>query len=168
MSEAKRAAAAASGLEGVNAADTAISDVDGERGRLIIAGADVEQLATTTGFAAAAARVLAAAGQNVDPNAFAEALGRARAAAWAALPRLGDALAAADGMDALRTATSHLASSGDDGADAIAAIGAAPVFAAAWSRTRAGAAPIAPDPAADHAADYLRMTTRTVPAPHPI
>jgi citrate synthase len=41
---------------------------------------------------------------------------------------------------------------------AIAAIGAAPVFVAAWSRRRAGQPAIAPDPSLGHAADYLRMT----------
>jgi citrate synthase len=41
---------------------------------------------------------------------------------------------------------------------AIAAIGAAPVFVAAWSRRRSGQAPVAPDPALGHAADYLKMT----------
>ena len=37
--------ATSSGLEGIVVAETAISDVDGERGRLVIAGTDVEQLA---------------------------------------------------------------------------------------------------------------------------
>ncbi|HUJ61081.1 MAG TPA: citrate/2-methylcitrate synthase, partial [Kofleriaceae bacterium] len=86
------------------------------------------------------------------------ALGQARAAAWELLPRLGDALDAPDGMDALRAGAAHLRSTGDDMRDAIAAIGAAPVLVAAWSRKRAGAQPIAPDPALGHAADYLRMT----------
>ena len=56
MSEAK-----SSGLDGVVVADTAISDVDGERGRLVIAGADVEQLALSCDFETAAARVLSPA-----------------------------------------------------------------------------------------------------------
>jgi citrate synthase len=160
-----RPGAAASGLEGVNAADTAISDVDGERGRLIIAGADVEQLATTQGFEAATARVLAAAGLAIEPDAVAPAIAAGRTHAWSVLPRLGDALAAPDGMDALRASLAHLRSTGDDGADAITAIGAAPVFVAAWNRTRTGAAPLAPDPGQGHAADYLRMTLGIAPSP---
>jgi citrate synthase len=145
-----------SGLEGVVVADTLISDVDGERGRLVIAGADVEQLAPVTSFDAAVGRVLAAG--SGEARALAD-LGEARAAAWQLVPRLGDALGHPDGMDALRTALAHLRPTGDHARDAITAIGAAPVFVAAWSRTRAGHAPIAPDPAAGHAADYLRMTT---------
>jgi citrate synthase len=154
------------GLEGVVVADTAISDVDGERGRLVIAGADVEPLAASTGFEGAVRAVLAAGG--ADPAALGSAadagLGAARAAAWERVALLGDALDHPDAMDALRTALGHLrpqpGRAGDpaDTADAIAAIGAAPVFVAAWHRRRAGQPAIAPDPALGHAADYLRMT----------
>ncbi|MGH7296509.1 MAG: citrate/2-methylcitrate synthase, partial [Polyangiaceae bacterium] len=38
------------GLEGVVVAETRLSDVDGERGRLVIAGRDVEQLAGAVSF----------------------------------------------------------------------------------------------------------------------
>ena len=40
----------ASGLEGVVVADTALSEVDGERGRLVIAGHDVEAIAGQRSF----------------------------------------------------------------------------------------------------------------------
>ena len=146
------------GLEGVIVADTRISDVDGERGKLVIAGADVEQLAAATPFEGAVARVLGAGG--VDPAVITPAvIGAARAAAWEVVPRVGDALEHVDGMDALRTALGHVRASGDDVRDAIAVIGAAPVFVAAWSRRRMRQAPVAPDPGMGHAADYLRMTT---------
>jgi len=148
------------GLEGVVVADTTISDVDGERGRLVIAGSDVEQLAGSASFEAAARQVLAVGGADPAPLTDA-AFGAARSAAWELVPRLGDALDLADGMDALRTALAHLrAEAGDPGdrAAALAAIGAAPVVVAAWSRRRAGQPAVAPDPALGHAADYLRMT----------
>lgn len=154
------------GLEGVVVADTQISDVDGERGKLVIAGADVEQLAAVTPFEGAVRRVLAAAGapgEVITPAA----IGAARAAAWELVPRLGDALDHPDGMDALRTALGHMRVNTGDEADtraAIAAIGAAPVFVAAWNRLRAGQPPIAPDPAQGHAADYLRMTIGRAPS----
>jgi len=95
--------------------------------------------------------VIAAGGGSLDVAA----LGRARVDAFELLPRLGDALDAPDGMAALRTGLSHLGVADDP----VALIGAAPVLVAAWSRRRTGAAPIPPDPAATHAADYLRMTT---------
>lgn len=144
---------ASNGLDGVVVADTRISDVDGARGRLVIAGADVEQIAGTIDFAEAVRRVLFAAGATI-PHVD---LGSARAAAFELLPRTGDALDATDGMDALRTALSHLRPTGDLARDALAAIGAAPVIVAAWHRKRSGLAPIPPDADRGHAADYLRM-----------
>jgi citrate synthase len=153
-----------SGLEGVNAADTAISHVDGEQGRLVIAGADAEQLAVTATFEQATQRVLEAGGAKPVGD-LQNALGQARASAWEALPRLGDALDARDGMEALRAAMAHLWATGDDHVDAVTAIGAAPVFVAAWSRKHRNEAPIAPSPSLDHATDYLRMTIGTTPSP---
>ncbi len=151
------------GLEGVVVADTAISEVDGERGHLVIAGSDVERLALSTTFEDAVALVLTAGGAPVS-SPLRGALGAARASAWELVPRLGDALALPEAMDALRTGLGHLRPTGDDLADALAAIGAAPVFVAAWNRTRSGAALIAPAPSLSHAADYLRMSTGTVPS----
>ncbi len=149
-----------SGLDGVVVADTAISDVDGERGRLVIAGNDVEQLATACSFEQAATRVLAAgAGSSIDPLAT----GAARLAAWELLPRIGDALDLPDAMDALRTSLGHLRATGDDLLDARTSLGAAPVFVAAWSRRRTNQPPVAPDPALGHAADYLRMSLGNIP-----
>jgi len=154
----------ASGLDGINVADTLISLVDGERGQLVIAGSDVEQLAASATFEQACARVLAAGG-GTAPAPDSIDLGPARVAAWELVPRLGDALDLADGMDALRTALAHVPATGDDRADALAVLGAAPVFVAAWSRRRANHAALAPDPTLSHAADYVRMTTGAAPAP---
>ncbi|HEY1547230.1 MAG TPA: citrate synthase [Kofleriaceae bacterium] len=156
--------ATSSGLDGITVAETNISDVDGERGRLVIAGSDVEPLAASASYETAVTRVLGAAGgAPLQPGE----LGAARAHAWELLPRLGDALdrpKGSDGMDALRAAMAHLESTGDDRRDAATAIGAAPVFVAAWSRLRRGLAAIAPDASLGHAADYLRMTVGGSPS----
>jgi citrate synthase len=147
------------GLEGVVVADTELSDVDGERGRLVIRGHDVEALALRHDFES----VCALLWQGTLPDAAGHAalrrrLGRARVAAFARLPRLGDALAAPDAMDALRAALAHLRADEIAPAELKAEIaGAIAVFAAAWARLLDGAAPIAPDPGAGHAADLLRM-----------
>jgi citrate synthase len=157
------ATAANNGLEGVVVAETAISDVDGDAGKLVIAGVDVEQLATTASYEAAATRVLGAGGvPDLEVGDVAAAIGQARVAAFELLPSLGQALAVPDGMDALRGGMAQLRATGDDRADAIAAIGAMPVLAAAWARGRAGGggAPIRPDPTAGHAADFLAMLGR--------
>ena len=50
MSLQATATSTASGLEGVIAAETRLSDVDGERGQLIISGHDVETLALSATF----------------------------------------------------------------------------------------------------------------------
>jgi len=137
----------ASGLDGVVVADTRLSDVDGERGRLVIAGHDVESLAPRTPFESLCDMLW----QTGDAR---DALARARVAAWERLPRVAAALDADDGMDALRGAVAQLPGTADDPA---MVTGAVAVFAAAWARRRAGAAPVAPDPSLSHAADYLRM-----------
>jgi citrate synthase len=69
-------------------------------------------------------------------------------------------------MDALRGAIGQLPPRGELAADAVATTGAMAVFAAAWVRGRSGLPPVAPDPGATHAADYLRMVTgESVSAP---
>jgi citrate synthase len=137
----------ANGLEGVIAAETRLSDVDGERGRLILAGHDAEELAGAWSFEAAAA--LFVGGTEAELRA---ALGRGRRAAFERLPTLGRALEARDGMDALRASVGQL---GDESTVA-EVIGAVAVFAAAWARRQAGDSPVPPDENAPHAADLLR------------
>ncbi|MEZ4359780.1 MAG: citrate synthase [Kofleriaceae bacterium] len=148
----------AAGLDGVVVASTALSEVDGARGRLRLAGHDVEAWVLTTSYERAA-EVLLGAGAARATDALAARLGQARAAAWARLPALGDALAARDGMAALRAGLAHLDASGEDVDDALACAGAAGVLLGAWARTREGHAPIPPEPDAGHAADVLRMAT---------
>jgi citrate synthase len=135
-----------SGLEGVVAAHTHLSDVDGEQGTLIIAGDFVESLSGRVPFEALCARLWGV------PTVH---LGAARQRAFAHLGALGDALEAPDGMGALRTALSHLP--GDASVEDVTA--AAGVFAAAWARRRAHEAPLPPDATLPHATDVLRMAT---------
>jgi citrate synthase len=154
------------GLENVMAAETALSDVDGAGGRLVIAGDNVETLAARGGFEDVAAALWNAAGlPSMSGAGVRAALGKARSDSFARLPGLGDALEASDGMDALRAAVAHIPPSGRLAEDAIAASGAMAVFAAAWARRRAGLPPVAPEPAAAHAADVLRMVTGEAPSP---
>jgi citrate synthase len=148
------------GLEGVVVADTRLSDVDGEAGRLVVAGHDVEQLAGKAAFEDVCSLLWTATGvpgagdRGAVHHAIAE--GRTRAFDW--LPRLGDALRQTDGMDALRAAVAHLSEHDGFGTPA-RMTGAIAVFAAACARVRAGGEPVAPDPSLSHAADYLRMAS---------
>jgi citrate synthase len=149
------------GLEGVIVADTRLSDVDGERGRLVIRGHDVEELAKDCDFEALCALLWTGALPSATEHAALRgALGRARVRAFARLPQLGDALAAPDGMEALRASLAHLRASEIAASDSKVELTAAvAVFAAAWARARRGVAPLAPDASLSHAADYLRMAS---------
>lgn len=164
MDEGAPRAAIAAGLEGVVVAETRLSDVDGERGRLVIGGHDVESLAGEVAFEDVAALLWGgalpdAAGKEATRAAIAEG----RVAGFAKIARLGDALDHSDGMEALRAAAAHLSS--EDGFDAPARLtGALASFAAAWARGRAGLALVAPDPGLGHAADYLRMIHGSAPS----
>ncbi len=168
-----RISARASGLDGVVVADTALSDVDGERGRLVVAGHDIEALAGRVSFEQLCA--LLWTGQSGDAALQEEVragLAAGRALAWSKLSGLGDALDASDGGAALICAVSHLGTSaltsknGDASKvfyDLALVTGAVATFVAAWSRRSAGLAPIEPDASRTHAADYLRMSLGVEP-----
>jgi citrate synthase len=150
----------ANGLEGVEVARTALSDVDGERGRLVIAGHDVEALAGRASFEDVC--LMLWGGRDPVPeesDRLQAALGEARARAFEAIPGLGNALEMKDAMDAVRAAVAHLSAPADEADGRVLVTAAMAVFVAAWCRIRAGQAPLAPDPASSHAADYLRMAT---------
>ncbi len=145
------------GLEGILVAETRLSDVDGELGRLIIAGRDVESLRCPFEdvvflLGLGGTEVPGHVPTTVERAAVREALGVGRVRAFERLPRL--ALERADAMGAVRAALAHLTTE-----DPIEAIGAVAAFAAAWSRVARGKAPIPPDPRLAHAADLLRMIT---------
>jgi citrate synthase len=145
----------AGGLEGVVVADTRLSDVDGEQGRLIVAGYEIEALTGIATFEDVCSllwdgKLPGAA----DCERLRAALGAARVRAFARIGSLGDALEATDGMDALRGCIAQLPSGEEDPVSLTAAVG---VFAAAWGRQHAGRALVAPDASAGHAADVLRM-----------
>lgn len=151
------------GLDGVVAAATALSHVDGERGELVIAGSRVDDLPAHTTFEGLAAGLWALARDEAVARTDIKArIGRARVAAF---QRVRDVLPAAAGMpivDGFRAAVAAIRPV-EGLADEVAIVGAMPVIAAALVRQAAGERPVAPDPALGHAADTLRML-RGVPA----
>jgi citrate synthase len=149
------------GLEGVVVAETRLSDVDGERGRLVVRGHDVEALAERADFEGVCALLWSGALPDARAHAALRAeLGRARVRAFARLTSLGDALGSSDGMEALRGGLAHLRASAIPAADLHVELTAATaVIAAAWARVQRGASPVAPDPELGHAADFLRMSS---------
>jgi citrate synthase len=156
----------ASGLDDVVAAQTELSDVDGEAGRLVIRGYRVEDLAARATFEDVCALMWEGALPSpAGREAMRAALGAARTRAFEMLPRLQRALSGADAMEALRAAAAQIWTAGDAREDRVQLTGAIPVFAAAWHRARRDSPPIAPDPALSHAADYLRMLSGAATAP---
>jgi citrate synthase len=163
--EADKTGAVASGLEGVLVAETRLSEVDGERGRLILAGHEIEELALASTFEDALFLLFKGALPTpAQRDEVRQLLGAARVKAHAKLGQIGDALINVDGMDALRAGVAHFREADGDALAAAAELaGATAVVAAAWSRTQTGGSPIAPDSSLSHAADYLRLV-RGAPA----
>ncbi|MCC6873524.1 MAG: citrate synthase [Sandaracinaceae bacterium] len=145
-----------SGLEGVIVADTELSSVDGEAGRLVLRGCSLEEVAGVRRFGELAG--LLWTGRWPAPGSIARTLGEGRAWVWARRSRWWPALDAADGMDALRAGLARLDEDATDPVEQGARLaGAVAVIGAAWGLARRGSEPLAPDASADHAADLLRM-----------
>ena len=147
----------ASGLDGVVVADTLLSEVDGERGRLVIAGHDVEALGGKATFEELCSALWSAIPGTTSAAELRTSLGRERVWAFEQLESLGRALLATDGMDALRGGLAQLPSDGSARDVAVRLTAATAVFTAAWWRRREGLAPLRPDPAAGHAEDLVRF-----------
>jgi citrate synthase len=145
------------GLEGVLVTRTALSRVDGEAGRLVVAGQDVESLARAETFETAAARLFALAG--LDAGDVAAEMARGRLVAFEAREKLRPALDAPEAMVALRVAVDLLPA--DLGPAALA--GALGAVAAMHARAAAPGAR-APSPALSHASDILAMMLGAAPA----
>mgnify|MGYP000945517282 CR=1 FL=1 len=144
------------GLDGVVAAATALSHVDGERGELIIAGQRVGDLAASESFEGVTARLWTLAGRTIDEAAVRGLLGEARTRAFERLPSILRATAGMSIIGGFRAAVAALRP--EEGLpDEAVLVGSMPVLAAALARQSRGEAPIAPDPQAGHAADTLRM-----------
>ena len=160
------ATATASGLDDVIAAETALSDVDGEAGRLVIRGHRVEDLVAGATFEDVFALMWnGTMPSSIEREIARASLARARGRSFRMLTALGAALNAPDAMDALRAAIAHHTSGGDAYRDAVMLTGAIPVVAAAWHRARHALPPIAPEATLTQAADFLRMLSGATPSP---
>jgi len=145
------------GLEGVVAAETVLSEVDGEAGRLVIRGYPVAALSGHVAAEDATHLLLDGFFPDLpDAKGLAAALGRARAEVFAEVDALDGRLVSHGTIEGVRALTARLAD-GDDLATALRLIAAPAVFTPAVSRRKQGLTPIAPDPSLGHAADVLRM-----------
>jgi citrate synthase len=145
------------GLDGVPAAETALSHVDGAKGELIIAGQFVADLAANTSFEGVTARLWSAATETpISEAEVRAALGAARVRAFAHLPQM---LAASEGLsvvDGFRAAVASLRAEHGSSHEATI-VGALPVIVGALVRRAKNEAPVAPDATLSHAMDTLRM-----------
>jgi citrate synthase len=151
------------GLEGIVAAETKLSHVDGERGELVIAGYRVDDLAPNATFEETV--WLLWNGELPDDRQlekFRHQVASRRTLRDATLELLrACATERVGAMDALRMAAGTISPTRDD--DAIDILAEFPTIVAAYWRLLHGQAPVEPDPALGHAANYLYMLTGSVP-----
>jgi citrate synthase len=143
------------GLEGVVAAHTVLSEVDGDAGRLLIRGYSLDDLVGRQSFEAVA-RLLWAGFFNPLPVDLTTALGQARQEVFAEIGALDASLILRPPIEIMRALVARLADD-DSLRTALRLLAAPAVFTAAALRAQAGAALISPDPGLAHAADILRM-----------
>ena len=165
------------GLEGVLAAESTLSNIDGDAGRLIYRGYDIETLAREASYE----EVLSLLWNGELPtreelDAFADAMASERAVDDSVLEMLED-LAAVDEhpMAALRTGVSMLSASepergsDPDDLDAVRRMGRrivakVPTILAAYDRLRRGEQPLEPREELSHAGNFLYMLTGEEPS----
>jgi citrate synthase len=157
------------GLDGVVAAATRLSRVDGEAGQLTIAGYAVDDLAPHATFEEVVYLLLHGHLPTAsEGRAFAADLAARRGVASIVHRVLRDAAAAATPpMDALRMAAPllSLGRSENPESDALTAIAAFPTIVGAYARYRAGADAVAVRTDLSHAAHYLHQLTGDIPSP---
>jgi citrate synthase len=144
------------GLEGVVAAETHLSHVDGERGELIVAGHRLEELVSLE-YEDVVAELWEAAGVTKQGRVSALPLPESTLALLRAAAERGVAP-----MDALRMAVGTLAAE-DDIAAARTLVGSFPTIVAAYARVLRGVQPVTPRANLGLAANYLYMLTGQEP-----
>jgi citrate synthase len=149
-------------LEGVVAATTGLSHVDGERGELVIAGFPVGELAEHATFEETTWLLWHGdlpSGEQLE--SFRATLAAARALPPATVDLLREcARADLDPMDALRTAAGTISLRGENPAEIVACI---PTIVAAYWRLRRGQEPLTPRADLSHAAGFLYLLSGEPP-----
>jgi citrate synthase len=175
MTETVAAQPKAAGLEGVVVADSEISYVDGQEGRLVYRGYSIEELAERSSFEETTKLLLD--GELPDGRAlreFERDLAAERDLDGETLDAVRRFPPGADPMSALRTAVSLIGLTdpdrSDDGREAtrrkgIRLIARTPTLVAAFDRARRGFAPLAPRGDLGHAANFLYLLRGSEPDP---
>jgi len=144
-----------SGLEGIVAAETVLSDTDGERGVVLVRGYKVQDLIAQHGFEGAVAILWEGfAGSGLTREGIHREFAAGRQLAFSRLPKWLEAAARQPLIEAVRMC---LAAVPDESTPAQIAA-ALPVGIAALIRAAKSLPALAPDPTLGIAADFLRMT----------
>jgi citrate synthase len=150
------------GLEDVVAANTVLSEVDGQRGVLIIRGRSLDELAGAARFEDVVHLLFDGFFEDL-PADLTPALAAARREVFAEVAALDTGLLDRNPVEGMRALTARLAD-GDDLPTALRLLAAPAVFTAAVVRAQAGQAPVAPDVSLSHAADVLQMLSGRAPS----
>ncbi|MGI9058926.1 MAG: citrate synthase [Ktedonobacteraceae bacterium] len=156
------------GLEGIVAASTVLSKVEGTAGRLIYRGYNIHDLARTTSFEEVAHLLWFGHLPTTTELANLKAQLAAQRTLPEAVVQVIHALpATAEPMDVLRTATSAWGATTIKGKptveQAIAVTARFPLFLAAFHRMRTGQELLQSKPELGHAANYLYLLTGKIP-----
>lgn len=142
------------GLEGIIAAETIISHVDGEKGIVWVRGHDIRELVSNSGYEGTIALLWNGfAGGNLARSGVCEQLGQARSAAFRQVPAWLGVAAERPLVEGVRMA---LAAIPEDGAPTTL-VGSLTVAVASLIRARAGNRLVEPDGRLTTAADFMRM-----------
>ncbi len=156
------------GLEGIVAARTRLSHVDGQKGELLIAGYPLQELAPNATFEEAVYLLWHSSLPDADTlDAFRHELAARRELPKATLDLLQDAAKRRVApMDALRMAagTLDLEGASESETQAEQVVARLPTIVAAFARLRRNEDPVTPDPALGHAANYLYMLHGATPS----
>lgn len=160
------------GLRGIEVADTRISNIDGERGRLIYRGYDILDLTKKSNFEEVAYLLLHDdLPRKGDYEEFIEKLNEARWIPKQMQTNMGNWRKDADPMDMLQAFVAALAGYYDEEFStkeasydrAINLIAKVPTIVASWQRIRNNKELVDPDANLSHAANFLNMLTGETP-----
>jgi len=162
------------GLRGIEIADTKISNIDGEKGKLIYRGYDILDLAKNSTFEETAYLLIYDDLPNKHQlDEFNSKLIDARSIPKQMQKNMGNWRKDADPMDMLQAFVAALAGYFDEEFStkeasydrAINLVAKVPTIIATWQRIRNGLEIVDPDPSLSHAANFLYMMSGEKPAP---
>jgi len=152
------------GLEDVVAAETQLSDVNGETGQLVIRGVSLDRLVEYANYEDVAALLLDGLLEGVlEKDNFRKLLGQMREEVFAHVGAIDDDMLELPPVDIMRALIARLAD-GDNFETALRLLAAPAVFLPAILRLKRGETPVAPTPSLSQAADILTMLGTTLPS----